>query len=74
MSREYSIECMQQSQWPQVRSIYSDGLAAGLAAFTITAPGWVQWNAEHLVTGRLVACNADGTLQGWAALSPVPDT
>lgn len=34
-------------------------------------PAWSAWDASHLASCRLIARAADGTIEGWAALSPV---
>lgn len=68
------IENMQRDDWKDVRAIYGEGLATGLAAFMTSPPKWGAWNAGHLDIGRLVARRGDGTATGFAALSPVPDT
>ena len=65
---------MQRRDWIQVRAIYAQGLASGLAAFMSTAPTWKSWNAGHLAIGRTVARQQQGGLLGWSALAPVPDT
>ncbi|MEP4377909.1 MAG: hypothetical protein ABJ215_08330 [Alphaproteobacteria bacterium] len=68
------IENMQRGDWKDVRAIYGEGLATGLAAFMTSPPKWGTWNAAHLHIGRLVARRDDGRITGFAALSPVPDT
>lgn len=70
---EPTIEEMQRSDWSQVRAIYGEGLATGLAAFMLTPPRWPAWDAGHLSLGRTVARGADGAVLGWSALAPVPD-
>lgn len=70
---EHQIEEMQRRDWPQVRAIYGEGLATGLAAFMLTPPRWAAWNARYLDFGRTVARGADGRVLGWSALAPVPD-
>jgi phosphinothricin acetyltransferase len=55
--------------WPHVRAIYVDGIAAGHATFETTAPEWDTWDAGHLPVCRVV-CEDDGVVIGWAALSP----
>lgn len=70
----FSIGEMTKSDWPDVRRIYAEGLATGLAAFTTTPPGWKDWDKGPLTLGRLVVRSDDGTVSGWAALAPVPDT
>ena len=61
---------MQPGHWEQVRRIYLEGIATGDATFETDAPAWEQWDAGHLTDGRLVACT-EGSVSGWAALSPV---
>jgi L-amino acid N-acyltransferase YncA len=73
IAMEIVINEMQRHHWPEVRAIYAQGLATGLAAFMSVPPVWRSWNAEHLAIGRMVACDADGSILGWSALAPVPD-
>jgi L-amino acid N-acyltransferase YncA len=72
------IDDMQRDDWETVRAIYREGLATGLAAFMLNPPSWKAWDSGHLTIGRLVARTGDdggdGTIAGWAALAPVPDT
>lgn len=65
-----TIEPMADSDWPQVRPIYLEGIATGNATFETEAPSWDKWNAGHLAKCRLVA-RENGQVLGWAALSPV---
>jgi phosphinothricin acetyltransferase len=60
---------MQLADWPQVRAIYLQGIAAGQATFETEAPSWESWNANHLALARLVARD-DERVIGWAALNP----
>jgi L-amino acid N-acyltransferase YncA len=62
------IDSMSESDWPEVRRIYEEGLATGVGSFETEAPSWDQWNAARLPHSRLVAVD-DGVL-GWAAISP----
>ncbi len=64
------IEPMQPDDWPEVRDIYLQGIATGLATFETEAPSWEEWNRGHLPVCRLVA-RADGRVAGWVAVSPV---
>jgi L-amino acid N-acyltransferase YncA len=59
------------ADWPAVRAIYEDGIRSGDATFETEAPAWERWNAAH-AEPRLVA-ERDGSVVGWAALSPVSD-
>jgi phosphinothricin acetyltransferase len=63
------IEEMTEDDWPEVRAIYEQGLATGVASFEVAAPSWEQWDSARLKHSRLVARGAD--VLGWAALSPV---
>ncbi len=65
-----AILAMEPPYWPDVRTIYEDGIATGNATFETSVPDWESWNAKHLEAGRLVA-RRDGQILGWAALSPV---
>ncbi|WP_108424039.1 GNAT family N-acetyltransferase [Flagellimonas amoyensis] len=58
------------SDWEQVSNIYSEGIATGFATFETSAPGYDQWDISHTTHSRLVV-EENGTLLGWAALSPV---
>ena len=53
-----------------MRTIYEEGLTTGAATFETEAPDWTGWDRSHLDRPRLVAC-VDGSVRGWAALSPV---
>jgi phosphinothricin acetyltransferase len=66
------IEKMESGDWEEVRSIYVEGIATGNATFETDTPDWDFWNAAHLPHCRLVA-RCDGSVIGWAALTPVSD-
>lgn len=63
------IHEMAPEDWPDVRRIYDEGLATGIASFETSSPSWEEWDAARLPHSRLVA-RRDGVV-GWAALSPV---
>jgi phosphinothricin acetyltransferase len=67
---EISVRKMEQGDWENVKQIYEEGIATGVATFELAAPGWEQWNNAHLAFARLVAVE-DNVVVGWAALSPV---
>jgi phosphinothricin acetyltransferase len=69
----YFVEEMKIGDWEQVRAIYLEGIATGVATFETDAPAWEKWDAGHLRKPRLVARDATGAVVGWAALSPVSD-
>lgn len=56
---------------PDVLRIYAEGMATGVATLETSPPTWENWNAGHLPHSRFVALADDGTVAGWAALSPV---
>jgi phosphinothricin acetyltransferase len=64
------IEAMQPNDWPEVRSIYLEGIATGHATFETEAPSWEDWDASHCHFARLVARESD-RIVGWAMLSRV---
>ncbi len=70
---DYSVDDMRRKDWSQVRAIYGEGLASGLAAFMLSPPRWQTWDRGHLDIGRTVARTADDRILGWSALAPVPD-
>jgi phosphinothricin acetyltransferase len=67
------VEEMKAGDWEQVRAIYLEGIATGIATFETSAPSWEKWDAGHLRKPRLVARDATGAVVGWAALSSVSD-
>jgi L-amino acid N-acyltransferase YncA len=66
----WEIEAMRDSDWPNVRDIYLEGLATGNASFQTEAPDFPGWDIGHLEECRLVA-REGAEMGGWAALSPV---
>jgi phosphinothricin acetyltransferase len=60
---------MRMEDWESVRAIYIQGIATGNATFAKTAPEWEAWDADHLLSSRLVA-REYGKVLGWAALTP----
>ncbi len=70
MTKSIHIEPLTREHWEQVREIYREGIASGIATFETETPTWEAWDAGHLAECRLVAC-ADETVLGWATLSPV---
>ncbi len=64
------IRTMQPDDWEQVRNIYIQGIATGIATFETQAPDWDYWDAKHLPFGRFVA-EEDDKILGWVAVSPV---
>jgi phosphinothricin acetyltransferase len=56
--------------WAAVEAIYAAGLSAGNASFETTTPSWERFDSTRLAEHRLLA-EADGSVQGWVAVSPV---
>jgi L-amino acid N-acyltransferase YncA len=70
LSRQYMIDQMRASDWEQVREIYLEGIRSENSTFETDAPTWEKWDENHLPFARLVMRD-EGTVLGWAALSPV---
>lgn len=58
------------SHWEDVKTIYLHGIATKQATFQTEAPTWEEWNTGHLADLRYAAI-IDGSVAGWAALTPV---
>jgi L-amino acid N-acyltransferase YncA len=67
---DIQIDSMQPRDWEEVTAIYLEGIATGQATFETSAPSFAEWDQAHLPIARLVA-RRQGTVVGWAALSPV---
>jgi phosphinothricin acetyltransferase len=67
---DFVIEKMRDEDWPEIKSIYEEGIATGDATFEADASDWEQWNKSHLRDCRLVVKSGD-EIVGWFALSPV---
>jgi phosphinothricin acetyltransferase len=59
------------NDWPQVETIYRDGITAGNATFESEPPPWADFDHGKLRIGRLVATNSAGAVLGWVAASRV---
>lgn len=68
---EQHVEPMRDSDWPEVRAIYLEGIETGNATFETGAPSWEAWNSAHMREPRLAARDRSGRVLGWAALTPV---
>ena len=62
-----------EKDWIDVKRIYEEGISTGHATFERSAPEWSSWNGAHVSDCRLVAEEEDGSVVGWAALTPVSD-
>lgn len=63
-----TIEPMVRDDWPDVSSIYIEGIATGNATFETLQPTWEIWDRDHLPFGRMVA-RLGGAIAGWSALA-----
>jgi len=71
MESRVSIRGMAAADWPAVREIWEQGIRSGQATFETEPPAWDEFDASrHPGELRLVA-EVDGTVAGWAAVSPV---
>ena len=61
---------MTADHWPEVRTIYEQGIASGHATFQTSAPGWEEWDRSHLEACRLIMID-NSVVLGWCALTPV---
>src|SRR6478752_4468479 len=59
--------------WPQVVSIYADGIATGHATFEAEPPIWDAFDQTKLPGQRYVAVDEDGRVLGWVAASAVSE-
>ena len=70
MTRRVRIEPMAPADWPTVRRIYAEGIAAGDATFEAEVPDWSHWDHSHRPECRLVARDPkSGEVVGWAAIT-----
>ena len=69
----YQIEPLQNDDWPQVRSIYSESISTGVSSFDTRPPNWRDWDSSRLSSCRFVARKGE-KIFGWATLSPVSST
>ncbi|MDF0707792.1 GNAT family N-acetyltransferase [Flagellimonas okinawensis] len=65
-----TIRNMTSSDWDAVSNIYMEGIATGFATFETKVPSYEHWDKAHIDDCRLIA-EDNGTIMGWAALSPV---
>ena len=65
------IRPMEPSDWPSVHAIYTAGIATGDATFEAEPPSWDAFDDSRIRDVRLVACDEDGAVIGWAAASRV---
>lgn len=62
---------MSAADWPDVARIYMAGISGRSATFERDVPSWERWSAARGGMPCLVARDGEGSVLGWAALSPV---
>ncbi|MEQ9297371.1 MAG: N-acetyltransferase family protein [Cyclobacteriaceae bacterium] len=70
IEKKVDLRNMTPMDWPEVRAIYEEGIATGIATFETDIPEWSTWDHEHLSHSRIVAIVGD-RIMGWIALAPV---
>ncbi len=63
------IKSFSETDWPEIATIYKEGIDTGIATFETEVPSWETWNDSHIKSCRLKAV-LDDKIVGWAALSP----
>lgn len=61
------------ADWPEVESIYAEGIATKMATFETQPKAQDKWQSESLEGSAIVAMTENGLLGGWAVLWPVSD-
>ena len=69
MTDHVRLREMTEADWPEVAAIWAEGIATGNATFETEPPSWAAFDTTRRPEGRFVA-EHDGTVVGWAALSP----
>lgn len=69
---DFALLPMQSVDYPSVSRIFTQGIETGNATYDTAAAVWEDWDAKHLPHSRWVVKSAnEGSVLGWAALSPV---
>lgn len=71
MTATLTVRAMEPADWTGVQRIYQEGIDTGHATFEAAVPDWEHFDQSRLSRHRHVAASADGTVLGWAAVSPV---
>jgi phosphinothricin acetyltransferase len=67
-----TIAVLKPGHWPEVASVYADGIATGDATFETEVPSWDHRDGGHLADHRFVALR-NGSVVGWVAAGGVSD-
>jgi len=66
----FLVEPMTVADWPDVRLVYAEGIATGMATLERDVPDWTHFDHSHRHDCRLVARqSAGGPALGWVALT-----
>ena len=69
---DFALLRMKSVDYPSVSRIFTQGIETGNATYDTSAAVWEDWDAKHLMHSRWVVKSAnEGSVLGWAALSPV---
>lgn len=69
---DFALLPMKSVDYPSVSRIFTQGIETGNATYDTSAAVWEDWDAKHLMHSRWVVKSVDeGSVLGWAALSPV---
>ncbi|NBX87704.1 MAG: N-acetyltransferase family protein [Bacteroidetes bacterium] len=69
---KFALMSMQSDDYPSVSRIFTQGIETGNATYDTAAAVWEDWDAKHLMHSRWVVKSVcEGSVLGWAALSPV---
>jgi phosphinothricin acetyltransferase len=70
MQPQLRIDPMTPEDWPEVRRIYEEGIATGIATLERGAPDWSHFDHSHRHDCRLAARDQPaGPVLGWTALT-----
>ncbi len=67
---QIKIDKMQEVDWPEVASIYQEGIKTGKATFQNEIPTWEEWDKSHCKDCRLVVKD-DNNIIAWASISKI---
>lgn len=70
VSADVTVRALRPGDWADVRRIYAEGIATGVATFETAVPGKAALDAKWLPDHRWVA-EIGGAVAGWTAAAPV---
>lgn len=72
-AQQVRLAALSERHWRAVVDIYAAGIATGQATFETEPPTWEKFDATRLAEHRHVAVDANDTVLGWVAASPVSE-